>query len=37
MRRRHAIADVLTAHIFSGNPMAIVLDAEGLNASMDRT
>ncbi len=34
-RRRYAIADVLTDRTLSGNPVAVVLDAEGLNASMD--
>ncbi len=37
MRRRYAIADVFTDRMFSGNPVAAALDAEGLNAGMDRT
>ncbi len=33
MRRRYAIADVFTDRMFSGNPVAVVLDAEGLTAA----
>ena len=37
MRRRYAAAAVFTDGMVSGNPVAAVLDAEGLNAGMDRT
>lgn len=30
MKRRYVIADVFTDKPFSGNPVAVVLDAEGL-------
>jgi len=33
MRRRFAILDVFTARAFSGNPLAVVLDARGLDAA----
>lgn len=32
MRRRYVTADVFTEHAFSGNPVAVVLDADGLSA-----
>lgn len=32
MRRRYATADVFTAEIFGGNPVAVVLDAAGLSS-----
>ena len=33
MRRRYATVDVFTAAPFSGNPLAVVLDAEGLSTA----
>ena len=30
MRRRFVTLDVFTEHRFAGNPLAVVLDAEGL-------
>lgn len=33
MRRRYVTADVFTDRVFGGNPVAVVLDAEGLSAA----
>src|SRR6202451_2612120 len=33
MKRRYVTADVFTDRIFGGNPLAVVLDAEGLSAA----
>ena len=33
MRRRYVTVDVFTDRVFGGNPLAVVLDAEGLTAS----
>lgn len=33
MRRRYATVDVFTDRMFGGNPLAVVLDAEGLSAA----
>jgi len=33
MRRRYATADVFTDRMFGGNPLAVVLDAEGLSTA----
>lgn len=33
MKRRYATADVFTDRMFGGNPLAVVLDAEGLSSS----
>jgi trans-2,3-dihydro-3-hydroxyanthranilate isomerase len=33
MRRRYATADVFTDRLFTGNPVAVVLDAEGLSTA----
>ena len=33
MRRRYVTVDVFTAAVFGGNPLAVVLDAEGLQTS----
>jgi len=33
MKRRYVTADVFTDRMFGGNPLAVVLDAEGLSAS----
>src|ERR1700730_16042429 len=33
MQRRYVTADVFTDRIFGGNPLAVVLDAEGLTGS----
>ena len=33
MRRHYASADVFTDRIFSGNPVIVMLDAEGLNTA----
>ncbi len=33
MQRRYATADVFTAKPLGGNPVAVVLDAEGLTAA----
>lgn len=33
MKRRYATADVFTDQVFGGNPVAVVLDAEGLSAA----
>jgi trans-2,3-dihydro-3-hydroxyanthranilate isomerase len=32
MRRRYATVDVFTTQVFGGNPLAVVLDAQGLSA-----
>ena len=31
MKRRYVTADVFTDRMFGGNPLAVVLDAEGLS------
>lgn len=33
MQRHYVTVDVFTKHVFGGNPLAVVLDAEGLTAS----
>lgn len=33
MNRRYVTADVFAAGIFKGNPVAVVLDADGLSAA----
>lgn len=33
MKRRYVTADVFTDQVFGGNPVAVVLDAEGLSAA----
>jgi trans-2,3-dihydro-3-hydroxyanthranilate isomerase len=33
MRRRYATADVFTDRMFRGNPVAVVLDADGLSTA----
>jgi trans-2,3-dihydro-3-hydroxyanthranilate isomerase len=33
MQRRYVTVDVFTNHVFGGNPLAVVLDAEGLCAN----
>jgi trans-2,3-dihydro-3-hydroxyanthranilate isomerase len=33
MERRYVVVDVFTKRIFGGNPLAVILDAEGLTAS----
>jgi trans-2,3-dihydro-3-hydroxyanthranilate isomerase len=32
MQRRYVTVDVFTDRVFGGNPLAVVLDAQGLNA-----
>ncbi len=33
MRRRYVTIDVFTERVFGGNPLAVVLDAQGLTSS----
>jgi len=33
VKRRYVTADVFTDRMFGGNPLAVVLDAQGLSAS----
>ena len=33
MERRYVVVDVFTKHVFGGNPLAVILGAEGLTAS----
>jgi PhzF family phenazine biosynthesis protein len=33
MQRRYVTVDVFTNRVFGGNPLAVVLDAEGLSAT----
>jgi trans-2,3-dihydro-3-hydroxyanthranilate isomerase len=33
MKRRYVTADVFTREMFGGNPLAVVLDAEGLSTA----